>query len=81
MNYLKNITTLFALIFGITASAQITTIPDENIDPSDSLEIIFDPAGLDLAVAPQDALKQAIDAGEDVFIWCVTQRLCWSTPH
>ena len=66
---MKNITTLIALIFGITASAQITTIPDENIDPSDSLEIIFDPAGLDLAVAPQDALKQAIDAGEDVFIW------------
>lgn len=66
---MKKITILFALILGTTASAQITTIPDENIDPSDSLEIIFDPAGLDLAVAPQDALKQAIDAGEDMFIW------------
>jgi len=66
---MKKISTLFALTLGLSASAQISTIPDENIDPADSLEIIFDPSALDLAVGHQDLLKQAADAGEDMYIW------------
>jgi hypothetical protein len=46
---MKRINTLLLLTLGLSASAQITTVPDENIDPADSLEIIFDPAALDLA--------------------------------
>jgi len=57
---MKKISTLFALTLGLSASAQISTIPDENIDPADSLEIIFDPSALDLAVGHQDLLKQAM---------------------
>ena len=37
---MKKISTLLALTLGLSASAQISTIPDENIDPADSLEII-----------------------------------------
>ena len=66
---MKKISILFALTLGLSASAQISTIPDENIDPADSLEIIFDPAGLDLAVENEALLKAAIDAGEDMYIW------------
>ncbi|MCH1407160.1 MAG: hypothetical protein L7U67_07750 [Schleiferiaceae bacterium] len=66
---MKRINTLLLLTLGLSASAQITTVPDENIDPADSLEIIFDPAALDLAVGHQDLLKQAVDAGEDMYIW------------
>jgi len=66
---MKKSITLFALTLGVVANAQISTVPDENIDPADSLEIIFDPAGLDLSDEPQDLLKQAIDAGEDVYLW------------
>ena len=66
---MKKISTLLALTLGLSASAQISTIPDENIDPADSLEIIFDPSALDLAVGHQDLLKQAVDAGEDMYIW------------
>ena len=66
---MKKISTLCALILGMAASAQITTVPDENIDPADSLEIIFDPAALDLSIGHQDLLKQAVDAGEDMYIW------------
>ena len=65
---MKKISTLLAFTLGLSASAQITTIPDENIDPADSLEIIFDPSALDLAVGHQDLLKQAVDAGEDMYI-------------
>jgi len=43
---MKRINTLLLLTLGLSASAQITTVPDENIDPADSLEIIFDPAAL-----------------------------------
>jgi hypothetical protein len=66
---MKKISTLLALTLGLSASAQISTVPDENIDPADSLEIIFDPSALDLAVGHQDLLKQAVDAGEDMYIW------------
>ena len=66
---MKKSITLFALTLGVVANAQISTVPDENIDPADSLEIIFDPAGLDLSDEPQDLLQQAIDAGEDVYLW------------
>jgi len=66
---MKKSITLFALTLGVVANAQISTVPDENIDPADSLEIIFDPAGLDLSDEPQDLFQQAIDAGEDVYIW------------
>ena len=66
---MKRINTLLLLTLGLSASAQITTVPDENIDPADSLEIIFDPAALDLAVGHQDLLKQAVDAGEDMYVW------------
>lgn len=69
MRPMKKISTLLALALGVSASAQITTVPDENIDPADSLEIIFDPAGLDLNDQAQDLLKQAIDNGEDMYIW------------
>ena len=55
---MKRINTLLLLTLGLSASAQFTTVPDENIDPADSLEIIFDPAALDLAVGHQDLLKQ-----------------------
>ncbi len=62
-------TLLLTAAAAFSAQAQISTVPDENIDPSDSLEIIFDPSGLDLNVQSEDLLKQAIDAGEDVYLW------------
>ena len=66
---MKKITTAFVLVLSLSVTAQITTIPDENIDPSDSLEIIFDPNGLDVSVEHQSLLKDAVDAGEDMYIW------------
>ncbi|CAI8449514.1 MAG: Uncharacterised protein [Cryomorphaceae bacterium] len=69
MSPMKKISTLLAVALSVSASAQISTIPDENIDPSDSLEIIFDPAAMDLTVGHQDLLKQAVDNGEDLYIW------------
>lgn len=66
---MKKFSTLLALAVGFAASAQITTVPDENIDPADSLEIIFDSGALDLSDQSQDLLKQAIDAGEGVYLW------------
>ena len=66
---MKKITTAFVLVLSLSVTAQITTIPDENIDPFDSLEIIFDPSGLDLSVGHQSLLKDSVDAGASVFIW------------
>ena len=66
---MKKITTAFVLVLSLSVTAQITTIPDENIDPSDSLEIIFDPSGLDLSVGHQSLLKDSVDAGASMFIW------------
>ena len=66
---MKKITTAFALVLSLSVTAQITTIPDENIDPADSLEIIFDPNGLDVSVEHQGLLKDAVDVGEDMYIW------------
>jgi len=66
---MKKITTAFVLVLSLSVTAQITTIPDENIDPADSLEIIFDPNGLDVSVEHQGLLKDAVDAGEDMYIW------------
>lgn len=62
-------TMVAAALSSSTLSAQITTVPDENIDPADSLEIIFDPAGLDLTVESEDLLQQEIDNGGDVYLW------------
>jgi hypothetical protein len=66
---MKKYTTTVAMVLGLMAQAQISTVPDENINPADSLEIIFDPSALDLSDEPQDLLNQAIDAGEDVYLW------------
>lgn len=66
---MKKFSALLAVVLGFSATAQISTVPDQNIDPADTLDIIFNPAEMDLTVEHQDRLKQAIDAGEDMYIW------------
>lgn len=66
---MKKISTLVLTALGLSLSAQISTVPEENIDPADSLEIIFDPAGLDLNDQSQSLLMDEINAGGDVYLW------------
>ena len=73
---MKKSITLFALTLGVVANAQISTVPDENIDPADSLEIIFDPAGLDLSDEPQDLLVPLDIEGIKQSVCKTAQRAC-----
>lgn len=66
---MKKIFGLLALLFAFNASAQVSTIPDENIDPSDSLEIIIDVNAFDVSVAHHAELLAAVADGEDLYIW------------
>lgn len=66
---MKKFSTLLAVVLGFSATAQISTVPDQNIDPADTLEIIFDPSELDLSIGHHALLKQAIDSGEAMYIW------------
>lgn len=67
---MKRITSLFALVLGgLTATAQVSTEPAENINPEDTLKIIVDVSALDMGLDHNVALRDAVDAGEDMYIW------------
>lgn len=67
---MKKILSIFALLWGgIALQAQVTTEPAENINPDDSVTIIVDISELDMGLAHNALLKDAVDAGEDMYIW------------
>jgi hypothetical protein len=65
----KIVTNIIALLAVVTANAQVSSEPAENIDPTDSVKIIVN---LDQLDATQDYVQNLIadaDAGLDLFIW------------
>ncbi|WP_151694103.1 hypothetical protein [Phaeocystidibacter marisrubri] len=67
---MKRIASLFALVWGgLTLQAQVTTLPAENINPEDTLVIYVDINALDMSLGHNQLLKDAVDAGEDMYIW------------
>lgn len=67
---MKRIASLFALVLGgLTLQAQVTTLPAENINPEDTLVIYVDINALDMSLAHNQLLKDAVDAGDDMYIW------------
>lgn len=58
-----------AFAFAFAASAQVTSVPSENIDPSDSVKIIVNLDELDVTQTHVQNLIADADAGLDVYIW------------
>lgn len=67
---MKKVVSLFAVLMGgFVANAQVTTDPPENINPEDSLKIMVDISALDMSLDHNQLLMDAVDAGEDMYIW------------
>ncbi|NVK04428.1 MAG: hypothetical protein HWD92_06375 [Flavobacteriia bacterium] len=67
---MKKIIALSALtVGGLSLNAQVTTDPPENINPEDSLTIYVDISALDMGLDHNQLLMDAVDAGEDMYIW------------
>ncbi len=67
---MKKVLALIALTLGgVSLNAQVTTDPPENINPEDSLTITVDISQLDMGLDHNVALMDAVDAGEDMYIW------------
>ncbi len=67
---MKKIIALLALTLGgMSMTAQVTTEPAENINPEDTLKITIDISQLDMGLDHNVLLMDAVDAGEDMYIW------------
>lgn len=67
---MKKIIALLTLTLGgLNSMAQVTTEPPENINPEDTLKIIVDISALDMGLDHNVRLMDAVDAGEDMYIW------------
>lgn len=70
MRTMKKITLLTAVLMGgMSLTAQVTTDPPENINPEDTLKITVDIGALDQGLDHNVLLKDAVDNGEDMYIW------------
>ncbi len=67
---LKNVIAAFlVMLCGLTAQAQVTTEPAEDIDPTQTLKIIIDISQLDASQEHVQNLQAAAAAGKDLYFW------------
>lgn len=66
---LRNYISLIAILFGLSAQAQVTSDPPEYEDPTTELKILIDISALDASLDHTQALLDAAADGEDLYMW------------